>query len=172
MRNQNKKHFMFAMLIITLSVLAFIVLQVGYKGDALEVNSSRNESLLGLNDNDFISVSINNKEFKLEVARSLSKRSSGLMNKTSMLTNEGMIFIFEEPRILSFYMKNTLIPLDIIFIDKDLKVINIHKNTKVNSETPLYKSLSKSQYVIELNAGTTELINLNKGDSVETIIVQ
>jgi len=127
-----------------------------------------------VNDSDpdkYVRLSLNNIDYHLETARTPAKQSQGLMNRTSLCPNCGMIFIFplELPQI--FWMKNTLIPLDIIFIDSQGKIINIETavpqpNTSDNQLTR-YHSRSPAKYVIELNAGDASKISLSPGDTVD-----
>src|SRR6056297_767591 len=70
-------------------------------------------------------VEIDNKKINVEIADSDKERQKGLMNRTSLCNKCGMLFIFDDERKHSFWMKNTLIPLDIIFINSKLKVVDI-----------------------------------------------
>jgi hypothetical protein len=88
----------------------------------------------------------------LEIADTPKKRERGLMFRKSLPKLQGMLFIFEKEDIHPFWMKNTLIPLDMIFIDRNLKVVGIIKHAKPNTLTPrIVKAPSK--YVIEVRAG-------------------
>jgi len=91
---------------------------------------------------------------------------TGLMYRESMEDNQAMLFIFPEPSMHSFYMKNTLIPLDIIFIDENHQIVNIQKNAKPLDETSL-PSEKPVQYVLEINAGLSGQWQLKPGDKVE-----
>jgi uncharacterized membrane protein (UPF0127 family) len=91
-----------------------------------------------------------------------------------MAENQGMLFIFDNAQTRPFYMKNTLIPLDIIFLDQNKSVLNIAKNVppcqqvvQDQSDCPLYYSEGQAKYVIELNAGQTDKINLQPGQIVD-----
>lgn len=110
------------------------------------------------------SLEIKNQNFQIEVATTIKQRSQGLMYRTSLCPNCGMIFIFEFEMPLSFWMKNTLIPLDIIFIDKNGIVTNI--SSGIPQSLDLIKSLKPAKYVIELNAGTSNKIGLITGDII------
>lgn len=117
-----------------------------------------------------IKAELNSNAFDLEVARSPNARSRGLMFREIMQEQSGMIFIFDEPKILSFYMKNTYIPLDIIFVDEDLKIINIHKNTTPLNSEILYKSTKPAIIVVELNANITEKYSISEGSQIQFIL--
>lgn len=130
---------------------------------------SKNETKLipkleQLDDSDFVELEVNKIKLKLEVASSNSKQQKGLMNINEPLEeNSGMIFIYSKPDNRSFWMLNTFISLDIIFLDSNLKVLNIHKNTKTNQTTEVYNSKGEAQYVIELNAGSAEKFGIEEG---------
>ncbi|MFI2742639.1 DUF192 domain-containing protein [Zhouia sp. PK063] len=101
----------------------------------------------------------------IEIADNDYERETGLMYRSSMKTNQGMLFIFDNEQPRYFYMKNTEISLDIIYLDKDKKVVSIAKNAKVNDETSL-PSEGAAQYVLEVNAGLTDTWNIQKGDFI------
>lgn len=104
--------------------------------------------------------------FEVELAKSDYEKETGLMNRKEMKTNRGMLFIYEEEaQRPSFYMKNTYIPLDLVYLDKDMKIVDFNLNT-----TPLSQNLISSKvpsiYVLELNAGVVEKFNLKQGDKI------
>ncbi len=106
----------------------------------------------------------------LEVADNRSEREKGLMDRTKLGKNQGMLFIFEEEAPRGFWMKNTLIPLDMIFLDKDKEVINVETaypepNTS-DSELKVYRSERPAKYVIEVNAGFAESNSISPGTEV------
>ena len=103
--------------------------------------------------------------FTVEVADTNEKRSYGLMNRTSLETNHGMIFIFDSEDTHSFWMKDTYIALDMIFVDAQKHVIYIEENTTPLSETPITPT-SPSQYVLEVPAGTANTNDINIGDTL------
>lgn len=112
-------------------------------------------------------IELNNQEFHLKVAITDNERQLGLMNIMEMPENEGMLFKFPESKPRSFWMKNTEIPLDIIFIDENQQIINIHYNTPpckekdpTQQKCPLYLSSKPAKYAIELNAGQSETLGL------------
>ena len=101
----------------------------------------------------------------LEFADNDAERAQGLMYRTEMKENQGMLFIFPSEARQSFYMKNTVIPLDMVFINSKLEIVTIHKSTKpydLNS----YASTSPAQYVLETIAGYTDKFNIQVGDKV------
>jgi uncharacterized membrane protein (UPF0127 family) len=111
--------------------------------------------------------SLGNTIFKidLEIADSEYERQLGLMNRKSMEENQGMLFIFQYERLQSFWMRNTLIPLDMMFVNKDNKIITIHKNTKTLSAQS-YPSTAPAIYVVEVVGGFTDKYNIVIGDKI------
>lgn len=103
----------------------------------------------------------------LETATTPSKRQQGLMFRKDLQPNGGMFFIFSHEAIQSFWMQNTSISLDIIFLDKNLKVISVASNTKPNQTSEIYTSKSPSMFVIETIAGWTYSSNVKEGDYFE-----
>lgn len=98
--------------------------------------------------------------FRINISDSPEERAKGLMFAESMKENEGMLFIFDEEGKYNFWMKNTLIPLDIIWISKDMKIIDI-KQGQPGNETALIPK-DKAMYVLEINSG----FNFSVGDEV------
>ncbi len=107
----------------------------------------------------------NPKTIEVEVARSAYEHSKGLMDRTSMPHNQGMLFIFDDMSPRSFWMRNTRISLDIIFVDDQYKVVSIQKNAVPMSEESL-PSEGPAKYVVEVNAGFSDLYNIRPGDSL------
>ncbi len=101
----------------------------------------------------------------IEIADNDYETQTGLMYRTSMENNQGMLFVFPDERYHSFYMKNTEIPLDIIFIGADKKIVHIAKNNAPRSETSIPSNLP-AQYVLEVNAGLSQSWDLETGDSI------
>jgi uncharacterized membrane protein (UPF0127 family) len=106
------------------------------------------------------------KGIDVEIAETDESRHRGLMFREKMDENQGMLFIFDRNEPESFYMKNTLIPLDIIFITSKKEIIKIYKNTTPLSEKDLPSS-KPIKYVVEVNGGFTEKYNIKEGDYIE-----
>jgi len=106
-----------------------------------------------------------NAEFHAFLTNSHSQRQRGLMHIANLPLNKGMLFHFAPPRHVSMWMKNTLIKLDIIFIDTNKKIIKIHHNAKPLS-TKSIPSNKKAEWVLEINGGLSETNGLNIGDTV------
>ena len=114
-----------------------------------------------------IEVSIYNKNitFNVEVAKTIEERRIGLMYRKKLLDNEGMLFIFPREKIIQLWMKNTYIPLDVIFISENKVIVDIKKNMEKLSET-IVKSKVKSRYALEFNAGLINKLDIEIGDKV------
>lgn len=104
--------------------------------------------------------------FKVEVAATFEEQEKGLMFRAAMGADEGMIFPMDPPRRTAFWMRNTVIGLDIIFIGADHRVLNVAANAVPYDETPL-PSAGNAAGVLELNAGRAAQIGLKPGDKVE-----
>ena len=103
---------------------------------------------------------------EVEFAKNDEERALGLMYRSSMDEHQGMWFIFPEEAPRSFYMRNTEIPLDIIYLDKDKKVVSIAKNARPYDETSL-PSERPAMYVLEINGGLSDKWGIEKGDRME-----
>ena len=129
--------------------------------------------LLGNNkiekENEAIKVCIEENCFDVEIADTLKKKEMGLMNRDYLAPEDGMLFIFENEEIHNFWMKNTLIPLDMIWINENKKIIYIEKNAdpcKIE-QCELFGPNEKAKYVLEINGGLTEGIGVKTGDEIE-----
>jgi len=101
----------------------------------------------------------------IELADTEYERQLGLMKRKSMEENQGMLFIFPDEQIRSFWMRNTFISLDMIFVNSKKEIVTIHKNTRVLSSES-YPSTEPAVYVIEVVAGFTDKYNIKVGDKV------
>ena len=121
----------------------------------------------------FNEIYINNGEkiikINAEVADDNEERTKGLMFREKLDENDGMLFVFDNENYQTFWMKNTLIPLDIIFINKNLEVVDI-KNAVPCKEEPctLYKSSKPAMYVLEVNGNFTAKNKIKLGSRILT----
>lgn len=107
----------------------------------------------------------------MDIANDPEEYSRGLMFKKSLEWNNGMLFVFEDERTRSFWMKNTLIPLDIIFIDSNLTIVDIKENAQPciendNGPCQTYVSDHPAKFVLEVNAGFVQRNDVGVGDHV------
>jgi hypothetical protein len=117
-----------------------------------------------------VTLNIGAQSFALEKASTTLEHSRGLSGRTSLCPTCGMVFIFKNESIQTFWMKNTLIPLDIIFLDTDGVVNTIHSAQPQpgvsDLKLKLYASSSPSRYVIELPAGNAQKLGLTVGSQI------
>jgi uncharacterized membrane protein (UPF0127 family) len=162
-KNKQKKKSNFNIYIISAAVLAaIIVIYFLYFKKPSEPEWVKGGEVTFLNKDTREHLS----KIEVEVAKNPTQRQQGLMFRTQMDEDKGMIFIFERSEIQSFWMKNTLIPLDIIFIDEKGVINTIYRNTIPYSERSL-PSKQMSQFVVEVNAGYCLKHNINEGDLIE-----
>ena len=104
-------------------------------------------------------------EITVEIADTYSKRKKGLMFRDSLDLDSGMLFVYDNPGKVGFWMKNTLISLDIAFADKRGEVVRVVPNTEPLSLDLIYGG-KDIQYVLEINAGLSEEMNLFVGSEL------
>jgi len=106
------------------------------------------------------------KKVDVEIADSDAARHLGLMFREGMNEDQGMLFIFPKEEPQSFYMKNTVLPLDIIFVNASKKIVKIHSDTEPFSEKSL-PSVKPALYVVEVNAGFTKKFGIKEGSQID-----
>ena len=106
-------------------------------------------------------------EVRVEVADDLAEQAKGLMYRTTLGENRGMLFVYPDERELSFWMKDTLIPLSIAFIDSERRIIDIQDMKPLDDEPPHYVSAEPAQYALEVNQGFFEKGGVKVGDRVD-----
>ena len=142
------------LLIILITFLIFFVYQVFFNRPSLST----------------VKINIKGKTYDLEVAKTVPQMTKGLMDRPTLCADCGMVFVsaFDLPQV--FWMKNTLIPLDMIFLDHAGTVVNIltavPQPGTPDSQLTLYRSDQPAKYVIELNAGDSAKLSLNPGDII------
>ncbi len=101
----------------------------------------------------------------VELARTEAEQRKGLMNRSSLPENAGMLFLFDTSRVQTFWMRNTLIPLDMIFISDDGRIVGIVE--RAEPQTLTERSVGKpSRYVLEVNGGWSAAHGVRAGDRV------
>lgn len=113
-------------------------------------------------------VSLMGHVFVLEIADTPAERALGLMHRESLAENAGMLFVFSQESPLNFWMKNTLIPLDILYMDSAGVVVDIQtmypQPGVPDSELRNYPSAAPAQHALEINAGLAESLGFEVGD--------
>lgn len=103
--------------------------------------------------------------FSIAIADEPQERAQGLMHVEALPQFSGMLFIYEAPQSASFWMRNTLIPLDMLFADEDGVIRHIHANAVPLDETPIYGG-EDIKYVLEINGGLSKKLGLDLGDQL------
>ncbi|MBD3299985.1 MAG: DUF192 domain-containing protein [Candidatus Moranbacteria bacterium] len=106
------------------------------------------------------------KKVNIEIAETQKERTQGLMNRKKMKESQAMFFIMPDYKQQSFWMKDTYIALDLIFLDENLKIVKIQKNNPPLSTKPI-PSEKKAKYVTETTAGFCDKHKIKEGDSVK-----
>jgi len=114
-------------------------------------------------------VELNGKRFEVEIAADPESQTRGLMFRDSMAPDHGMLFTFDETQVRTFWMKNTRIPLDILYFDDHYKLVSMQQRVppcSLGDRCPVYPSTGPARYVLELNAGTAEKLGTKAGDTL------
>lgn len=101
-------------------------------------------------------------KIKVEVATTPEERQRGLMYRKELESDRGMLFVFPNAQPRSFWMKNTFVPLDIIYLSSTLSVVSIAKNARPHDENT-YPSAGPAKYVLEVNGGFSDRHGLRRG---------
>lgn len=107
-----------------------------------------------------IKIKLGDKEYNVKEAKTQEEKEKGLMNVKELPSNEGMIFYYDEPDLVEIWMKNTLIPLDIIYINEDQEVIAVEHG---QPEDDTLLGHDDTMYVVEVNQGS----NIKEGETLE-----
>ena len=115
---------------------------------------------------------LGNHNLKLMIARTEFEKAKGLMFYTELASDTGMLFVYKEPQKLSFWMRNTIISLDLVYLSKDLVVYELISNMEPGygkrvDSLPHYDSETYVQYALELKAGSIEKLGIKIGDKLE-----
>jgi uncharacterized membrane protein (UPF0127 family) len=114
-------------------------------------------------------VVLKGQQFTVELAETSDKQALGLMFRDSLAADHGMLFLFPVESRRSFWMKNTRIPLDILFFDADLQLVSVAADARPchTPHCPAYPSEGPAMYVLELNSGTAAELGVQPGDVLE-----
>ena len=115
-------------------------------------------------------VELKGHRYTVEIAADEKSREHGLMDRTEMAADHGMLFVFDDDAMRNFWMKNTRIPLDILYFDEGRRLVSQQRDVppcSLGDACPPYPSNAPARYVLELNAGESEKIGLTSGDPIE-----
>ena len=144
---------------VTAAIILAVIVILFFTRSNLNANINQNKNIS--------EVCINDKCFSVELAKTQAEKEKGLMFRESLNKDKGMLFIYDVPEKSGFWMKNTLIPLDIIWINKDDKIIHIVTAPPCkNDPCEIYSPGEEALYVLEINAGLTNEANIEEGDAV------
>lgn len=112
-------------------------------------------------------VELKGRRIPVEIADDPEERGRGLMFRDSLPTGHGMLFIHDSPAPQAYWMKNTRIPLDILYFNERLQLVSVQRNVppcRLGDRCPSYPSVGPAQYVLELNAGEAQTLGVAQGD--------
>jgi uncharacterized membrane protein (UPF0127 family) len=118
--------------------------------------------------NRFVTIYVQDKPFQVEIADTPEMHARGLMYRRCIRDDYGMLFVFPGEDFRSFWMKNTLISLDIIFLNSGQQIVGMHLSVPPckTDPCPSYTSSSPARYVLELKGGLAKKLNLQIGDKI------
>ena len=125
--------------------------------------------LAGCADGDYVIIDNGNEKIKIkvEIADDAAERAKGLMLRDFLDENSGMLFIFEKEGNYSFWMKNTIIPLDMIWISDSMEIVDIsHADPCVEEPCRSYRPQEEARYVLEVNGNFTVEKGIQIGDNI------
>jgi uncharacterized protein len=172
MSNKQKQTIAISLLVVLIIVVVIIFIKGSQKGihrvnPVISKQEQQVQEPVFRNDGELTFLSGNKKlkTITMEIAKDEMARNQGLMFRKTMPDSCGMLFVFEQMQPLSFWMKNTIMPLDIIFIDDKFRIITIAKNTVPYSEKSIPAG-SDGMYVVEVNAGFTDTYHIREGNTI------
>ncbi|MFA7228422.1 MAG: DUF192 domain-containing protein [Melioribacteraceae bacterium] len=174
-KGQQKKNLMtqITVVIVLIAFAAFFIFSNIFKSNEpvsrdLE-NAMNNRSAYSFVKEGEVSFSGSNGEFirriDVEIADDDQQRATGLMFRDKMDEDQGMLFLFDEEMPQSFWMKNTILPLDIMYVNSKMEIVTIIRNAKPYDDTSL-PSVKPAMYVVEVNAGFCEKFGIKEGDRI------
>lgn len=172
-KKSNRNMYMIALLIVTVGLALYFLIkpdsntETTMQTEVLDIPFAGEGVLMFISQaaSDTLAV------IEIEVADNNQKRARGLMYRKSIPENSGMLFSHEMEEVQSFWMKNTYIPLDIIFVNNERRIVTIHPNTRPMKEWS-YASTEPALYVVEVNAGFCSRHNIRTGDSIDFVITR
>jgi hypothetical protein len=169
--SQKSALFQFAVAVLIVLIAAFFIYSSFFKSNATvnKENQLKDYTAFQFKKQGEVTFISSEKEFisniDIEIAEDDVSRSQGLMYRQKMKENQGMFFVFLVEEFQSFWMRNTVMPLDIIYVNKQNEIVKIHRNAEPYDESS-YPSLAPAIYVIEVNAGYTDVYNIKEGDKI------
>lgn len=158
-------------LLIILGAIAYGLFILQQRYNIFEVDSEKVEKEYSKEVTEVRVINSRGEQFKVdaEVVRSQDEKAKGLSNRNSLKTNSGMLFYYENDTLNGFWMKDTLIPLDMLFLSEKGEIIYIEENAQPCTEPPcrVYNPGKVYRYVLEVNGNWTKERNVKVGDTVD-----
>jgi uncharacterized protein len=155
----------FSTFVTILVVLIAIIISVLYLAAHTtdQTNNTKDDNYTRV---DFLHPGDTSDTVYVEVADNEQSQEKGLMFRTSLDYDKGMLFVFDHETRESFWMENTPLPLDMVFVDGNLNIIDINHNASPNS-TDVFTSSGPCKYVVEVNGGYCKEQNISIGDKIK-----
>ena len=169
MKNKSTKTILITALVVVGAAVAYFMMNKDTNQGFTIENSApvfkKEGELLFISNHDGETLSV----IDIEIADTDQKTMQGLMYRSSMPQNAGMLFLMPREDIQGFWMRNTYIPLDMIFVNSNKQIVTIHANTTPMNESS-YISTAPALYVVEVNAGYCNKNNIKEGDKIDFTI--
>ena len=169
MKNKSTKTILITALVVVGAAAAYFMMNKDRNQGFTIENSApvfkKEGELLFISNHDGETLSV----IDIEIADTDQKTMQGLMYRSSMPQNAGMLFLMPREDIQGFWMRNTYIPLDMIFVNSNKQIVTIHANTTPMNESS-YISTAPALYVVEVNAGYCNKNNIKEGDLIDFTI--
>ncbi len=170
-KKSNRKMYLITLLIVMAGLVIYFSLKPDIRTEkslpteALDITFTKQGELMFIHRTTSDTLAV----IDIEVAADNQKRARGLMYRKSLPKMGGMLFIHDVEQIQSFWMKNTYIPLDMIFVNSDKVIVTIHPNTTPMKEWS-YASMKPALYVVEVNAGFCARHGISEGDNIDFVL--
>lgn len=169
MKNKSTKTILITALVVVGAAVAYFMMNK----DTNQGFTIENSAPVFKKEGELLFISKDNNEtltvIDIEIADTDQKTMQGLMYRSSMPQNAGMLFLMPREDIQGFWMRNTYIPLDMIFVNSNKQIVTIHANTTPMNESS-YISTAPALYVVEVNAGYCNKNNIKEGDKIDFTI--
>ena len=152
----QKKLFLTGLLIIVLASLALALSEVAPPTTEVRPPEAKKEKI----------ISFEAGSIRVQIADSQKEREKGLSSRKNLASDEGLLFIFEKPGFYGFWMKDMTFPIDIIWLDENLRIVHVEKNISPETFPTIFSSPIPSQYVLEINSGLSDQLGLTAGSKI------
>jgi len=169
-RKKRKSQFMRSIVLLVIALAAIVWFSLPYLQHQTKEQSNRKTEIPFKKEGQLFFIDQQNEEtiikIDIEIAESDYETTLGLMYRHKMDDNQGMLFVFDQEEFKSFWMKETYITLDIMYVNSAFEIVKIHQYAQPLSEESL-PSIKKAKYVVEVNGGFCEKHNVKEGDLIK-----